>query len=438
MNHAPARQQQLTIGLFGFGTVGEGIYQLLQQPSFNAVIKTVCIKDPAKKRSAPGALFTTDYNAILQDPAINLVIELISDAAEAYTIVAAALRRKKAVISANKKMIAEHLPELLALQQAQGVPLLYEAAVCAGIPIIRTLQTYYNPAFLQDLCGIVNGSTNYILTKMLEEQAAYATALRQAQALGLAEKAPALDVQGVDAANKLTLLLAHAYGIVSHPARLLHIGIDRLHAGDTKMAVEKGCRIRLLAQARQLKNGKVAAFVLPQLVAEDHPLFNVRNEYNGVEVKNSFGDAQVFYGKGAGRFPTASAVVGDLVALQQGYRYSYPQATAGTALTDDFYLRVYLSFDQWSEVNLKDFEWIESFQCSEDRQSLTGVIHFARLQQAPWLHRKSVSVVAAADAFVTDVHTRAIKKRSMALAGAQWVQNATHTLEHLPEELQAI
>src|ERR1700694_3692505 len=137
--------KQLTIGLFGFGVVGEGIYEVLNQtPSLNATIKKVCIKHADKKRNAPAALFTTDYNDILQDPEINLVVELIDDAAEAYKIVTGAFRHRKSVVSANKKLIAEHLPELVALHRQHDVSFLYEAAVCGSIPIIRNLEEYYD------------------------------------------------------------------------------------------------------------------------------------------------------------------------------------------------------------------------------------------------------------------------------------------------------
>ena len=278
--------QKLTIGLFGFGVVGEGIYQVLQQtPSLHAQIKKICIRDATKKRSIGAENFTTDYNEILADDDINLVVELISDADEAYTIVTTALKRGKAVVSANKKLIAEHLPELLQLQQQYNTPFLYEAAVCGSIPIIRNLEDYYDNDLLQGICGIVNGSTNFILTKIREDKLDYATALQQAQALGFAEADPTLDVKGIDAVNKLTILLLHAYGIVSHPQELLHIGIDAIHACEAKVGDERGCQVKLTAQARKLKSGKVAALLLPQFVTADSQVYNVANEYNGVVVQ---------------------------------------------------------------------------------------------------------------------------------------------------------
>ncbi|HEX2535335.1 MAG TPA: homoserine dehydrogenase, partial [Chitinophagaceae bacterium] len=152
-------RNQLTIGLFGFGVVGEGIYQVLQQtPSLNASIRRICIKHPEKKRNVDPALLTTDYNALLDDPEINVIVELINDADEAYHIVTGALKRGKAVVSANKKLIAEHFEELLQLQQQYNTPFLYEAAVCGSIPVIRNLEEYYDNDLLRGICGIVNGS----------------------------------------------------------------------------------------------------------------------------------------------------------------------------------------------------------------------------------------------------------------------------------------
>ena len=187
----------LQIGLFGFGVVGEGIYKVLQQtPSLQANIKKVCIKHADKERNAPSDLFTTEYTALLNDQEIDLIVKLIDDANEAYKIVSTALRNKKSVVSANKKMIAEHLQELIALQNENGVSFLYEAAVCGSIPIIRNLEEYYDNDLLQSICGIVNGSTNYILTKIIEEGLTYQEALLKAQQLGFAESNPALDVEG--------------------------------------------------------------------------------------------------------------------------------------------------------------------------------------------------------------------------------------------------
>ena len=317
------QNKKLTIGLFGFGVVGEGLYKILKQtPSLNATIKRIVIKNADKKRTAPKEYFTQLADEILNDETINVVVELIDDAEAAHYIVTTAIKKGKAVVSANKKLIAEHLDELLDLQKQYNVPFLYEASVCGSIPIIRNLEEYYDNDLLQSVCGIVNGSTNFILTKIFNEQVDFVEAILQAQQLGFAESNPSLDILGIDAVNKLTILLVHAYGIVTHPKKLLFSGIQNIQLTDAKVAAEKGYQIKLIATATKLKNGKIAAFVLPQFITTDTQLYNVTNEYNGVVIESGFADKQFFYGKGAGSFPTASAVLSDISALRYDYTVS--------------------------------------------------------------------------------------------------------------------
>ena len=227
--------KKLTIGLFGFGVVGEGLYRILQQtPSLKATIKKVCIKHPGKKRNAPEDLFTTNKDELLNDPEINVIVEVINETEPAFEIVATALKNGKDVVSASKKMLAEHLAALLDLQIKTDRSLLYEAAACASIPVIRNLEEYYDNDLLHSLRAIVNGSTNFILTKMFEEKLDFKQALLLAQQLGFAESDPSLDVEGVDAVNKWALLLAHAYGIVADPKTIVFNGIQNIQAGDDK------------------------------------------------------------------------------------------------------------------------------------------------------------------------------------------------------------
>jgi homoserine dehydrogenase len=413
--------KQLTIGLFGFGVVGEGIYEVVQQtPSLRASIKKVCIKHPGKKRNAPASLFTTDYNDILNDPEINLVVELIDDAGEAYTIVTTAFSKGKSVVSANKKLIAEHLEELVELHRRHKVSFLYEAAVCGSIPIIRNLEEYYDNDLLQSISGIVNGSTNYILTK-IGEGLSYAQALQEAQQLGFAESNPELDVAGIDAANKLTILLAHAYGIITGPDALVRTGIKRLHEADAAFAAEKNYRIKLTAQACKIAGGKVAAFVLPQFVTADSQLYNVQHEYNGVIIESKLADKQFLYGKGAGRYPTSSAVISDISALGYDYRYEFKKLNRSEKyqLTHNYFLKIYVSFNDWTELNKWDFEQVITFHSTEERQYITGIVHVDKLRQAAWFHDPSVSVILLPDGIIDQetILTRSLKKLSLQLAG---------------------
>ncbi|MBX9785622.1 MAG: homoserine dehydrogenase [Chitinophagaceae bacterium] len=412
--------KQLTIGLFGFGVVGEGLYKVLQQtPSLKASIKKVCIKNAGKKREAPAELFTTNRNEILSDPEINLVVEVINESIPAFEIVSTALLSGKDVVSASKKMLAEHLPQLLELQKQTGRSLLYEASACASIPVIRNLEEYYDNDLLHSVKGIVNGSTNYILTKMFEEKLDFKEALLQAQQLGFAEADPTLDVDGWDAVNKWVILLLHAYGIVSSADEVLFNGIQNIQGGDAAVGREKNLEIRLVAQAKKLQNGKVAAFVLPQFVKKEDHLSFVKNEYNGFVVESSFADKQFFYGKGAGSFPTASAVLSDISALRYHYQYEYKKLYhhKPAELTHDFYLKVYVSFDDWQYIPRDKFEWIEEWHAEDERKYLAGVLHASVLIESNWWKKHNLSLILKPDAIIEDIEIRNLKKKSLELAG---------------------
>lgn len=412
--------KQLTIGLFGFGVVGEGLYKVLQQtPSLKASIKKVCIKNPNKKRDAPAALFTTDREIILNDPEINVIVEVINESGPAFEIVSRALKSGKSVVSASKKMLAEHLPELLQLQKETNASLLYEAAACASIPVIRNLEEYYDNDLLHSIKAIVNGSTNFILTKMFEEKLEFQEALLLAQQLGFAESDPSLDVEGYDAVNKWTFLLTHAYGIVEPITNIVFSGIDHIQAGDAEVAREKHYDIKLVAQAKKLANGKVAAFVLPQFIKQDDHLAFVKNEFNGVVIESGFADKQFFYGKGAGSFPTASAVLSDLSALRYEYKYEYKKLYHHTPheLTDDFYVRAYLSFDDLKYIPKEKFQSFEEWHADNDRKYLVGVIHFQDIKGHSWWRENGTSLVLTPDPIIEDMDVRKLKKKSLELAG---------------------
>ncbi|MGC4036805.1 MAG: homoserine dehydrogenase [Chitinophagaceae bacterium] len=412
--------KQLTIGLFGFGVVGEGLYKVLQQtPSLKAAIKKVCIKDASKKRNAPAELFTTDKNVLLNDEEINVIVEVIDDANAAFKIVSTALKNKKDVVSASKKMIAEHLPALLKLQEETAQSFLYESAACASIPVIRNLEEYYDNDLLHSIKAIVNGSTNFILTKMFEEKLGFKEALLLAQQLGFAESNPKLDVEGYDAVNKWTFLLTHAYGIIESPENILFTGIQNINAGDAAVAREKSFEIKLVAQAKKLNSGKVAAFVLPQFIKQDDHLAFVKNEYNGVVIESGFADKQFFYGKGAGSFPTASAVLSDISALRYQYHYEYKKLYHHKPhqLSDDFYLRVYVSFDDLKHIPREEFEWIEEWHAGEQRKYLVGVISFNQLKSNDWWRKHNNSLILLPDPVIENIEIKKLKKKSLELAG---------------------
>jgi homoserine dehydrogenase len=378
-------EKKLTLGLFGFGCVGYGLYEVLHKtPGLKATIKNICVKNPDKPRQIPAENFTFDKNAILNDPGINVVVELIDDAEAAFEIVSTALKNGKAVVSANKKMIAENFRELLALQRQYGVPLLYEAACCASIPVIRNLEEYYDTDLLQSIEGIVNGSTNYILTKTFSENLSYENALLQAQEKGYAESDPSLDTEGVDAKYKLLLLLVHAFGQVVQPQEIFNLGINRIADLDLRFAKEKGMKIKLVAQAFKHSDQTYSCFVMPKFVKPGEKLFGVDDVFNGLVTQNNFSDTQFFMGKGAGAYPTASAVLSDLSALKYDYKYEYKKLQQAEDLTldNDLHLKVFLSSGNTNTRILSPyFQKVEETYRSPDSGYLIGVIELGNLRK---------------------------------------------------------
>ena len=373
--------KKLNIGLFGFGVVGQGLYDISLNISLNVEFKKIAIKDPNKKRTLPQELFTTDKWEILNNPEINTIIELINDAEAAYEIVTYALKNGKNVVSANKKMIAEHLEELVALQRENGTSLLYEGAVCGSIPIIRNLEEYYDNELLFGVSGIFNGSSNYILSKVFNENQTYDAALKEAQDLGFAETDPILDVGGYDAKYKVAIAAAHAYGLFVNPDEILNIGIQNLQTSDLQYAREKGQKIKLVPVAKKQNDHEVSIYVLPKFVKKEDFLFNVENEYNGVSVQAAFADQQFFFGKGAGGHPTGAAVFSDISALRYDYRCEYKktQTEKKVAFNNEEILQIYLRFNQEDLIEKLPFIDIEERYSSREYHYVIGNIKLADL-----------------------------------------------------------
>ena len=413
-------RKKLCIGLFGFGVVGKGLYDVLNStPTLQASIKKICIKSKEKQRSIDETNFTTEANDLLDDEEINVIVELIDDADAAFIIVKKALQNGKAVVSANKKMIAEHFEELFELQQKHGTPFLYEGSCCASIPIIRNLEEYYDNDLLRSFRGIINGSTNFILTKIFQEQVEFKDALLMAKQLGFAESNPILDIGGFDAANKLSILLTHSFGIITKTDQFIFNGIENISLQDATVAKEKKYSIKLVANAQKLSNGKLAAFVLPQFVTKNDDLYHVHNEFNAIITESSFADKHFFKGKGAGAFPTASAVLSDISALRYDYKYEYKKIAnkAATALTNDYYLKVFVSVDEVAKIDKNDFEWIEEWHNEHSYSWLIGVVHAEKLFNSPWWKQAGISLIACPDAVIDNIDYRNISKRSLQLAG---------------------
>ncbi|UYQ91542.1 homoserine dehydrogenase [Chitinophaga horti] len=385
----------INLGIFGFGVVGQGLYEVLNRTKgINARIKKICIKDPNKARPIDASYFTTDPNDILNDPTIDVVVELINNTEDAYQIVSTALRNGKAVVSASKRMIAENLPALYQLQVENRVPFLYEASSCASIPIIRNLEEYYDNDLLNAVEGICNGSTNYILTKIFEDNLSFDTALQQAQDLGFAETDPTLDIEGHDPKFKIVILLLHAFGTFVKPEEVYNFGISHLNDFDIQFAKQRGCTIKLIGSCRR-SNGHVNAYVLPHLIKEHNLLYDVYNEYNGILLESAFTDKQFFVGKGAGGTATGSAVLSDISALLYNYRYEYKKIIQNNSpiFTNDVQLKVYLRYKSPDQVDLSAFYNISEKYESPTYRYVVGVINLQKLKEANWLKNKEVNLL---------------------------------------------
>lgn len=380
MNSTP-----LNIGLFGLGVVGSGLVQVLETAGLpNTRIQKICVRTPGKPRPVASEKLTFDPMEILDDPSINVVVETISDAGNAFQLVSEAMRRGKHVVTANKKMVADNLLELVELQQTTGSTLLYESAACAAIPIVRTLESHFAAEPLKRISGIFNGTSNYILSQMNRQKLDFQEALSQAQALGFAEMDPSSDIDGDDAKYKLILLAAHSHGIIVRPEAVLNFGIRHIRRSDIEYATRHHCRIKLLPVCKRIERNKLMMFVMPALVPESHILFNVEEEFNGIELETGYSGIQFYRGRGAGSLPTGSAILSDLLALQNGYHYRYlkHRQNGSTLLDVEQPMRVYLRAPHGFPIRQLAFAHIEQKGETPDGTYIIGVtnLHTLRLK----------------------------------------------------------
>lgn len=388
-------RKKLTLGLFGFGCVGQGLYHVLEEThGLKAEIKKIVVKNKDKQRPLSKDLFTYNKEEVLSDPEIDVVVELIDDAQAAFDILKTALKNGKHVVTANKKMIAEHLEEIVHLQEQYDRSVLYEGAVCGSIPILRNLEEYYDNDLLNGIEGIFNGSTNYILTKVFEEKKSYADALKQAQELGFAESDPRLDVQAFDPKFKLTIAIAHAFGVFVKPENIINIGIDKISDLDLKFARDNKYAIKLIARAVRVE-GKIYALVAPQFIEAENPLSNIRLEYNAVQLQGAFADKQLFVGKGAGSYPTGSAVLSDISALTYDYRYEFKKTKQlpKNQFSDDWSIETFVRFSQGENVSITDFGKIQSGYAANGQQYRIGAADFNKLKE--WSQNDNIGIILA-------------------------------------------
>ena len=314
----------LKVGMLGAGVVGSQIARLLianksdlaSRAGANLELVSIAVKDSKLKRDGiSAALLTNDAKSIVNDPQIDLVIEVIGGIDPAKELILTALKNGKSVVTANKALLAKHGAELYAAADKANVDLYYEAAVAGAIPILRPLRESLVGDHVIRVMGIVNGTTNYILTKMDENGAAFADALKEAQALGFAESDPTADIEGFDAAAKAAILAGLAFHSRVTDNDVYREGISKITAADVKVAKAMEMVIKLLAIAELTPEGAVSVRVHPALISRSHPLASVRESFNAVFVEAQSAGQMMFYGKGAGGEPTASAILGDLVAV---------------------------------------------------------------------------------------------------------------------------
>lgn len=346
--HSPVR-----IGLMGLGTVGSGVFEILHKNPEQIArraggpieITRILVRDANKARRVPVApeRVTTEASQLLDDPQIDIIVELIGcpggSVEPARTYIAKAIRRGKHVVTANKEVLAKHGTELFALAREHRVGLHYEAAVAGGIPIIKAIKECLVANEIQALMGIINGTTNYMLTKMAHEGRSFDDVLKEAQSLGYAEADPTSDVEGHDAAYKLAILASLAFETDVPVDEVYREGITRVTPEDMKYADEFGYVIKLLAVAKA-HDGAIEARVHPTMIPKTHPLAAVNDVFNAIFVEGDAVGELMFYGRGAGKLPTGSAVVADIVQTAQNLRRGVPgwlngQASAKKLLAPD-------------------------------------------------------------------------------------------------------
>src|SRR5476651_598372 len=318
--------EPIKVGLLGFGTVGSGTFTVLRRnqeeikrrAGRGIEITRIAVRTPSKVQGAEGIDVTTDFNAVVDDPSIDIVAEMIGGTGVARELVLRAIANGKHVVTANKALLAVHGSEIFEAASKKGVMVAFEAAVAGGIPIIKALREGLTANRIQYIAGIINGTTNYILSEMRDRGLDFATVLKQAQELGYAEADPTFDIEGVDAAHKATIMSAIAFGIPVQFDKAHVEGISKLNAVDIKYAEQLGYRIKLLGIAKRATvNGTegIELRVHPTLIPAKRLIANVEGAMNAVLVQADAVGATLYYGKGAGAEPTASSVIADLVDI---------------------------------------------------------------------------------------------------------------------------
>lgn len=352
----------VNVAILGFGTVGSGVAEVLTKNGglidqrVDDLVRLKYILDVRDFPDSPYAdCFVKDFSVIEQDPEVNIVVETIGGATIALDFTTRALKAGKSVVTSNKELVATHGYDLLQLARENGVSYLFEASVGGGIPILRPLTSCLAANELTQITGILNGTTNYILTRMIKAGLTFEQALKEAQENGYAEKDPTADVDGHDACRKICILAALAFGQHVYPQQVPTEGIRNVTLEDVAYADSKGYKIKLLGRCIRQPEGKVCAFVAPHLVSDENPLAGVEDVFNAIAVTgNAIGDV-MFYGRGAGKLPTASAVVADVIDIAKDLKKDRHNAWGPGApdlvvspdiLSSRWYVRANASMDQ--------------------------------------------------------------------------------------------
>lgn len=314
--------RQIGIGIAGFGTVGAGVFKhlsgnrrlLCERLGLELEVRRIALRDPAKARpiAPPRELVTPHWRDLIEDPSVQIIVELMGGVEEPLQLVLAAIEKGKIVVTANKALLAGHGKEIFEAAERRRVPIFFEAAVAGGVPIIKSIREAFVASHIRSIHGIINGTSNYILTRMTQSGLGFAEALAEAQAAGFAEADPTLDVNGWDAAHKAIILASLAYGFWVGMCEIDVEGIENVAPADIEFAGQLGYKIKLLAVIKADERGRVEVRVHPTLVPASHVLASVNGVFNAVAVHGDVVGETLFYGRGAGQDPTASAVISDL------------------------------------------------------------------------------------------------------------------------------
>lgn len=374
--------KQTKIGLFGLGCVGAGLVKVLDRnPDCGVRIITACTLDAQKHQGKRAFPVTDSGSEIWGNPEIDVVVEAINGVEAAWHIACETLRAGKDLITANKAMVSAHLPELIALQQETGRKVLFESAVAANIPILQSLENWFGHDWLVGVRGILNGTSNYILERMAEFGDSYAKATEKAVLAGFAELDPSGDVKGWDARNKLNLLLAQAFGVWTPPENLIAASLDSVQEQDLAFGKEQGWKLKQVAFGQKVGDSLFAG-VLPAFVDSLDPLWQVQGEFNGIVLRDAFGEEHFFKGKGAGGESTGAAIYADLQSLAEGFSYGWKKWHRNVFLRhrEDADWPVYLRYQHPSVLAAVPFSEIWEHKALAGEGIVLGKVRLDRLK----------------------------------------------------------